>query len=191
MLALAALAAQPIAGILGRAFCFGDADQPPIRKSFLLAGQKKYGWNLLDEPRARVLRIKTVNLDQKRNLHFPSSAAASPTKRRGISFLAVNFCQKLFLFFNLSFNRSNFAIIILFYRRNSRPVQVLARPVFTMPLIIFPREQNIWLNFIYLILGNEWLILILLAILSAYLIHRWRHKFPQFIILGSTAAVCW
>ncbi|HTX86899.1 MAG TPA: hypothetical protein VMC41_02445 [Candidatus Nanoarchaeia archaeon] len=56
-----------------------------------------------------------------------------------------------------------------------------------IPIIVFPRQENIILDFIYFFLGNEWLILLILSVLAAYAIYRWRKKNPDFTILGITA----
>jgi hypothetical protein len=189
MLALAALAAQPIAGIPAVLFALAMLINRQSGNLFCWPAKKNTDEICLDEPRARVLRIKTVNLDQKKKFTFSFVRRGfAQRSEEGSVFWPLISVKNFFYFLIYLLTAAILPLLFYFTGGNSPAGSSSSSAGFTMPLIIFPREQNIWLNFIYLILGNEWLILILLAILSAYLIHRWRHKFPQFIILGSTAA---
>jgi hypothetical protein len=178
LLALAALAVHPVAGIPALLFVLAILINHGPKNLFCQPAKNSNEEVCLDKPNAKVLRIKTVNLNEKKKFKF---------SLRGFG----EFIASKNIFYVFIYLLAAVALPYLYYvsGQNSSGVgDNSATGGFTMPLIIFPREQNIWLNFIYLILDNEWLILILLAVLSAYLIHRWRHKFPQFIILGSMAA---
>jgi hypothetical protein len=178
LLALAALAVHPVAGIPALLFILAILINHGPKNLFCKPAKNSNGEICLDKPHARVLRIKTINLDQKKKFNFSLQGFGEFIASKNIFYVFIYLLAAA-------------ALPFLFYlggQNSSGAGDNSSTGGFTMPGIIFPREQNIWLNFIYLILGNEWLILILLAILSAYLIHRWRHKFPQFIILGSMAA---
>jgi len=178
LLALAALAVHPVAGIPALLFVLAILINHGSKNLFCKPAKNSNDEICLDKPRAKVLRIKTVNLNEKKKFKFSLQGFGE--------FIAS---KNIFYFFIYLLAAA--ALPFLFYlsgQNSSGAADNSATGSFTLPGIIFPREQNIWLNFIYFFHGNEWLILILLAILSAYLIHRWRHKFPQFIILGSMAA---
>jgi hypothetical protein len=58
---------------------------------------------------------------------------------------------------------------------------------FIIPSVVFPRRENIWLNFIYFFVSNEWLIIVLLSLGAVYATFLWRKKIPQFIFLDGFA----
>jgi hypothetical protein len=173
LLAGAALAVHPVAGIPAALFALAMFANRKSLNLFCFPAKNKDNEEIcLDKPRANVLRIKTFEIGQKKKFAFKDI------------FTGKN------IFYILIYLLAAAALPILFYLTggNSAAGANSSAPGFIMPAIIFPRQENIWLNFIYFFISNKWLILIILAVLAGYAIYRWREKFPQFIILGGMAA---
>jgi hypothetical protein len=173
LLAGAALAVHPVAGIPAALFALAMFANRKSLNLFCFPAKNNDAKEIcLDKPRPDVLRIKTFDLNQKKKFAFKDI------------FTGKN------IFYVFIYLLAAAALPILFYLTggNSAAGANSSAPGFIMPAIIFPQQENIWLNFIYFFISNEWLILIILAVLAGYAIYRWREKFPQFIILGGMAA---
>jgi hypothetical protein len=181
LLAGAALVTHPVAGVPAVLFALAMLAyrQPGNRFCFAPKNSATLNEVCLDAPRAGVLRIKTSKIIEEKYPH-PSLSAL------GDLFLGKN------IFYGAIYLLTATVLPVLFYlsNRSSSPAagSDSAASGFSLPGPILPRQENILLNFIYLFLKNEWLILIILVITAAYAIYRWRTKFPRLAILGGMAA---
>jgi hypothetical protein len=195
LLAAAALVIHPVAGIPAILFALAAFINRQPANVFCFAPKNKSENSeiCLERPREGVLRIKTIKIFGKKKFNLFSLVRRLFAGRRRKENGSI--LKKLFSLKNLCY-----AVIFilaaavlpwLFYLtgKNSSAAAVggASGADFSLPGIVFPRQQNILLNFVYFFLANEWLILIILAIAAAYAVYRWRHKFPQLILLAGLA----
>jgi hypothetical protein len=192
LLAIAALAIHPVAGIPALLFALAALiNRQPANVFCFKSKNEENSEVCVDRPRNGILRIKTIKIAGKKkfNLFSLIRRIFAGQKENGFIF------KKLFslknLFYAAIFLLAAAVLPWLFYLtgKNSSAAGTgeSTGAGFSLPSIIFPREQNIILNFIYFFLANEWLILIVLGIIAAYAIYCWRKAFPQFILLGGLA----
>ncbi|MDD5527574.1 MAG: hypothetical protein PHO56_01185 [Patescibacteria group bacterium] len=180
LLALAAMAVHPVAGIPALLFAIAILiyRQPGNRFCFAPKNNGESGEICLDKPREGILRIKTIKIVEEKTFKFSG---------KSVTDLFLSKKNIYVLIYLLAAG----VLPILFYLtgKNSSTVagDAVAASV-SLPEIIFPRRENILLNFIYFFISNKWLILIILAVAAAYLIYRWRKIFPKFILSGGIAA---
>ncbi|MDD4901927.1 MAG: hypothetical protein PHE24_02215 [Patescibacteria group bacterium] len=180
LLAGAALATHPIAGIPALLFALAAliARQPGNRIFFTPKNNSEDGEICLDKPREGILRIKTIKISEKKHWHFSFRTISD-------FFLGKN------IFYVLIALLTAVVLPLLFYLSGKNSTGSTGGEStaagFIMPGIAFPRQENIFLNFIYFFLSNEWLVLIVLALAAGYAIYRYRDKFPELVLLGSIA----
>ncbi len=177
LLAAAALVTHPVAGIPAILFALAMLinRQPGDQICFWPKKSITDGEICLDEPHHGVLRIKTTRLSGRRHFHFSVRSIGDFILSKNIFYVLIALLTAVGLpwLFYLSGKNS-----IASSGGNS------AAPGLAIPLLAFPRQENIFLNFIYFFLDNEWLFLIILTAAGAYAIYRYRKKIPEFIILG-------
>jgi hypothetical protein len=179
LLAGAALVTHPVAGIPALLFALAMLINRQPANIFCFAPKNKNTADeiCLDKPKEGVLRIKTIKISEKKHWRF------SIPKMKDL-FLSKN------VFLALIYLSAAAILPLLFYltsKNSSSAASDSASAGLALPSVVFPRQENILLNFIYFFLGNEWLILIILAIAAGYAIYRYRSKFKEFIILSGMA----
>jgi hypothetical protein len=180
LLALAALAVHPIAGVPAVLFAIAMLiNRQPGNQVCFVPKKSKGDEVCLDKPRDGVLRIKTVRLSEKKHFHFHFSAQA-----------AADFFLSKNIFYILIALLTALALPFLFYlsvKNSADGSAASSAAAFSLPGIVFPRQENIILNCLYFFLGNEWLILLIFSAAAIYAIYRYWDKFLQFRLLGGMA----
>jgi hypothetical protein len=175
LLALAAFAVHPIAGLPALLF---------VGTVFIYRrGGKQICFNNLAKTNERPEKI-CIEKPTEDVLILKSSA-------KKLSFKDVfGFLLGKKLFYAAIFVINAVSLPILFWlaqKNNATGVSdnnATATPGFSLPTIVFPQRENIFLDFVYFFQANLWLILIITSLIAAYAIWRWRKKYGEFLILG-------
>jgi hypothetical protein len=174
LLAIAAIAAHPLAGIPALLFVIAVSIHRTPKEQFCFFPKNPKDEEIcLSKPRRDVLIIKS---HPPRDVHKTFKKAYKA---------AVNFVFKKNIFYILILALNTVCLPALFWltqKNNSSAGIDAAAAGFSLPALAMPVRENIFLNSIYFFQGNLWLILILLSALAIYIAHRYRREYSDFIL---------
>jgi hypothetical protein len=180
LLSGAALVIHPIAGIPALLFAVAILinRQPSEGICFPAKNNKIADEICLDQPHEGILRIKTTLISDKKHWRVSIKSVIDFFSSKNIFYLIIALLTAGILpwLFYLSGKNSSTAA-----------AGSAASAGFSIPGLVFPRQENIILNFTYFFINNECLLLIILTASAAYAVYRYRSEFSEFIILGMMA----